>query len=396
MAEQPAEDRAEQNPRGAPSPNHDDLEPWERSVYRQARASVVRIESAAGVGAGFLFHSRSHVATAFHVVARGRPLTIVSSDGGSQTGAVVAVNREQDLAIIELARPLRATAPLLPRAADELAVGDPVVAIGHPFGGPGDGDELSRGLRNWSLTRGVVSALGPGRVQTDAAVNPGNSGGPLLDDGGRVVGVVVAKVGEGMGFAVRIAHLEALVEEIGRQEIYTGRLRLDLDLGMWLHADRTGGWLGAYLGAALVAHDRWAVTAHVGLTWNGEDVADEEVFQRDRRRFAVELEGQYRLGIEIEPGLPLHLGLGLGGALARDEVTESRLSLGLPAGCDPTVSPCTARTFVDRIRTQRWLLRPMATFGVLLGSTLELSYGLHLDLGEPADSVHRITIGLTL
>ena len=172
------------------------------ALYARQQTGVIRIEtvgcSDSGVGTGFLV-SPSYVLTVAHVVDQS---VVISLRDGPQrtTGAIVGIDRSRDLALVKAARPLQGfqfqLSPRLP------AVGDEVAAIGFPIGDP------------ITFTRGNISGLhrnitvdGAPRldmIETDAAVNPGNSGGPLIGQDGSVYGLVDAKdtQAEGIAFAV--------------------------------------------------------------------------------------------------------------------------------------------------------------------------------------------------
>jgi len=156
------------------------------------------------LGSGVVFTGDGFLLTNAHVVGRAQGGTASFSDGTTAPFRVVGADPLSDLAV------LRATGPTPPPAelgeADDLVVGQLVVAVGNPLGLAG------------SVTAGVVSALGRsmpagGRgatrliedvIQTDAALNPGNSGGALADAGARVVGINTAVAGVGLGMAVPV------------------------------------------------------------------------------------------------------------------------------------------------------------------------------------------------
>lgn len=171
------------------------------SVVSSARRSVVQIlEGESVVGTGFLVRP-DVVATNVHVLASLSKPQVQNYDGLRSTGfSVLAFDAQRDLALIRVANkgtPLKIQ-PKIP------ASGSEVLALGHP-----------RGLE-MTATTGTVSAIRSqgDLIQTDAAVNPGNSGGPLIDKSGRVVGVVVSRLSgsEGLGFAVPIHHVEQLLK----------------------------------------------------------------------------------------------------------------------------------------------------------------------------------------
>jgi len=196
-----------------------------RAVYRAAVPSVVLVDAGDRTGSGFLVDARGHVVTNAHVV--GDRTTVHVDLGGRRVEAAVrGVEPSVDVAVLTLTGSRGDVPPL--RFGDSAAVriGDPVVAIGAPFG------------LNGSLSSGIVSGLrrqidSPngfaihGVIQTDAALNPGNSGGPLLDMDGRVVGMatqIATETGanEGIGFAVP----SAVVERTASRIIATGRADL--------------------------------------------------------------------------------------------------------------------------------------------------------------------------
>lgn len=164
-------------------------------------------------GTGVIWDGAGHVVTNDHVAAAGDGYLVGFADGTSRSARLVARAPERDIAILAVYGDLPEPAPRA-RSRD-LKPGDPVVAIGNPFG---------RGL---SLAGGIVSGFereiitGPatrlsGMLQTTVALNPGSSGGPLFDCGGRVVGINTAvsrsgKDGEAMGFAIPIERVSDTV-----------------------------------------------------------------------------------------------------------------------------------------------------------------------------------------
>lgn len=157
------------------------------------------------------------VATAYHCVASGlRPL-VRFRDGSDAPGRVIARDPAHDLALVEVDTRL----PGLPLRADTPAVGEPLYALGHPFG-QATGGKLEN-LLVWSVSRGIVSGVGPWLVQTDAPMNPGNSGGPLVDEQGRVIGIVSRKIdGDGIGFAARAGRVAELWSELDMGSFFGG------------------------------------------------------------------------------------------------------------------------------------------------------------------------------
>lgn len=370
-------------------------EGWEAELYRRHRPSVVRVDVLDGMGTGFVFGSGRQVATAFHVVDDARRVYVWPSGGERLRATVVAVDREHDLAILEVSEDL-AVAPLEPVVQDEApVVGDPVVAIGHPFGSDADGDEEMEGMLNWSLTRGVVSALGEELIQTDAAVNPGNSGGPLLDRHGRVVGVVTRRSGDGIGLAVRVHRLVALVEEVGEQGLYRGRWRFDFGMGLDMQFDRVGSWIGGYLEMGTVGYDRVGLIGRLSLfsLIDGQGLAP--LYQNEGLRLTMAVEANYRIPIPLGRALSLDLVLGVGAAATWQSIEERRMQLRLAdAGCDLATEMCDLETSIESSVAEGWLIRPTFSLGLEL-AILTLSYSFHLDVLDPAASTHQLLLGIT-
>ncbi|MFN2628862.1 MAG: S1C family serine protease [Gaiellaceae bacterium] len=177
------------------------------------------------LGSGFVIDKAGDIVTNDHVIAGAHSAQVSFSDNESLKATIVGVDPSTDIAVLKVAARSRALAPLPLGNSDSVQVGDPVVAIGNPFG-------LDR-----SITAGIVSALqrpitAPNGftidhvIQTDAALNHGNSGGPLLDARGRVVGVnsqIQTAGGEGnvgIGFAIPIN----TVKQVAAQLIENGRV----------------------------------------------------------------------------------------------------------------------------------------------------------------------------
>ncbi len=181
-------------------------------IYAGVRDSVVLVQgttSDEGVqGSGFVyaFSDRNVVITNYHVVHGTSDLSVTFSNGNGYSATVLGTDSYSDLAVLSVDAPASEFKPVEIVSSSTLRVGDPVIAIGNPYGLVG------------SLTTGVVSALGrtiteeeyaggfaiANIIQTSAPINPGNSGGPLLNAVGKVVGVTAAIVSDsqGLGFAV--------------------------------------------------------------------------------------------------------------------------------------------------------------------------------------------------
>lgn len=192
-----------------------------QSVYHQANPGVVSIVTTvdrsrlgalpprrqeSGAGSGFVVDDRGFVVTNDHVVDGATNLRVIFSDGSTASAKVVGQDPGDDLAVIKVDVSADRLHPLSLGDSSSVEVGQLVIAIGNPFD-----------LHN-SVTSGIVSAVGRSRpsvngrsitnmIQTDAPVNPGNSGGPLLDEQGNVVGIIAqiespVRGSVGVGFAI--------------------------------------------------------------------------------------------------------------------------------------------------------------------------------------------------
>jgi S1-C subfamily serine protease len=177
-------------------------------LVSRSMPAVVRVETGGGFGSGF-FIRRDTILTNVHVVTSNYTVTVRMPDGKTHPARVDSTAPELDIAVLRLNdTPAENQAVLAMGSATRARQGQEVIVLGTPLG-----------LQN-TVTRGIVSAVrqvGPiTLVQTDAAVNPGNSGGPVLDRQGRVIGIatmtVRSSVAQGLSFAVAIDHAQALLE----------------------------------------------------------------------------------------------------------------------------------------------------------------------------------------
>ena len=219
-----------------------------QEIYQKVNPSTVTVltgnrDGSAMVGTGVIFTEDGYILTNAHVIAGGSECYVVLDTGEDYRACLLGLDEEKDLAVIKIA------ASGLPAAefgdSDALTVGDPVFAIGNPLG-----VEL-RG----TLTDGIVSAINRDvdvdgvtmtLIQTNAALNNGNSGGPLINRYGQVIGINVMKMGmdrwstasvEGLGFAIPIASSAYIVNDILR----CGEVQGEPVLG--ISVDRTPAYL---------------------------------------------------------------------------------------------------------------------------------------------------------
>jgi S1-C subfamily serine protease len=221
----------------AAAPAYDTEEQQNIAVYKKALPSVVNITSTAvafdffygpvpqqGQGSGFILDKQGHILTNNHVIDNAQRVEVTLFDKHKYKATVVGVDKGHDLALL-----LITNAPNLQPAtlaeSQSLTVGQRVYAIGNPFGLSG------------TMTRGIISAIrsihGPNNnpiedaIQTDAAVNPGNSGGPLLNSRGEVIGITTlianngADQSSGIGFAIPVNTAKAVIADFAKY----GRVR---------------------------------------------------------------------------------------------------------------------------------------------------------------------------
>jgi S1-C subfamily serine protease len=198
----PAADPMTEPPAIAIAPPPSSLE----DVISRIMPAVVLVETSDGRGSAF-FVAPDTLLTNVHVVGRNSSVTIRRIGGATMSARVAAQAPEFDIAVLKISNPVAGQAVIALGSALNARVGQDVIAIGSALGT----------LQN-TVTRGIVSAVrqtGPAMlVQTDAAVNPGNSGGPLLDRSGVALGITTMGYNgrQGLNFAVAADHARALLE----------------------------------------------------------------------------------------------------------------------------------------------------------------------------------------
>jgi S1-C subfamily serine protease len=243
-------------------------------IYKSAKDSVAYITSTVyqqsfffemvptrALGSGFLISPDGRILTNNHVISGSSKIEVRFSDGSRYTAKVLVADRADDLAMIQI-DPKKKVPFLKLGDSDGLQVGQKVLAIGNPFGFSG------------TLTTGIVSSLGreirnenstlEGLVQTDAAINEGNSGGPLLDSQGNVIGIntaILAPSGGniGIGFAMPINRAKAMLEDFrvgksfGRPRFGASTVYITGDLAAELKLPESGGLLIQEIGRGSAA-----------------------------------------------------------------------------------------------------------------------------------------------
>ncbi len=234
-------------------------------VYKAAKDSVVSVTSTVvqrgfffdeqghAVGSGFLIDSDGRILTNFHVISASSDVEVTLPDQTIYKAKVLVRDHPDDLALIKI-EPKKKLSHLSLGDSDHVQVGQKVLAIGNPFG-----------IFMGTLTVGVVSSLGrpiqtennqmlEGMIQTDAAINSGNSGGPLLDSSGSVIGINTAIYGPGggnvgIGFASPINRAKNMLDDFRagksfrKARLGTQTVFIAGDLAEALHLPASGGLL---------------------------------------------------------------------------------------------------------------------------------------------------------
>ncbi len=195
-------------------------------VYQKVRQATVRISNGEGtIGSGFILDNEAHVVTAFHVVENISRIYVILPNGKVSRATTVGTCKYSDIAVLKLDTTPSIEPPPLADS-NRIKIGEPLVAIGHPF-------DLTD-----SLTAGIVSQLNrfveiqkntgsqwvANLIQFDAAANFGNSGCPLINSGGEIIGLVIARVdpdeGDGIYYAVSANKVTRVASEIIAQGAY--------------------------------------------------------------------------------------------------------------------------------------------------------------------------------
>jgi S1-C subfamily serine protease len=202
-------------------------------VYEVANASVVNITTSMaqydhffmlqtpgeGSGSGSVLDNEGHILTNYHVVENAEEINVTLANDNNFAAQLIGFDQETDIAVLKITAPAEQLYPINLGTSDGLRVGQRVYALGNPFGLDG------------TLTTGIISSLNrtpsensrrrslKALIQTDAALNPGNSGGPLLNTNAEVIGMNIAiatKTGQntGVGFAIPANRIQRIVPEL--------------------------------------------------------------------------------------------------------------------------------------------------------------------------------------
>jgi len=182
-------------------------------IIEDAIKSVVTIRTDISQGTGFIIDQEGYIVTNYHVMQNAKSAGIFTYDSGTYSVSLIGYDERFDIALLKIEGNFE---ELKLDDSDNIQIGEKVIAIGNPLG------------LQFSVSEGIVSAIhrqGPSGtdsyIQTDAALNPGNSGGPLINKQGKVIGINNFKVGggESLGFALESNYIEEIVNEIAMEKL---------------------------------------------------------------------------------------------------------------------------------------------------------------------------------
>lgn len=177
-------------------------------IIEDALQSVVTVRTDVGQGTGFLISDKGFIVTNAHILSGAREVYVLDYQQNKHSAELVGYNTTFDIVLLKTSGSYN---PLILGDSEDIQVGEKVIAIGNPLG------------LQFSVSEGIVSAVdreGSNKIdayiQTDAALNPGNSGGPLIDKQGEVIGINNFKVGggENLGFALESNYIKEVINQI--------------------------------------------------------------------------------------------------------------------------------------------------------------------------------------
>lgn len=178
-------------------------------IIEKYKNIVIQIATPYSKGTGFYMPELGYVVTNYHVIEGNNEAIIEGENVARQIGKVVYYDQKFDLAFLEI--PHRNDAPNVNLSEKNIVEGDRVTALGHPFG------------LKYSFTQGIISNVSyirenVGYIQHDAALNPGNSGGPLIDTEGNILGIntFILRDGNTIGFSLPAKHIKEAAEKFGK------------------------------------------------------------------------------------------------------------------------------------------------------------------------------------
>jgi len=182
-------------------------------IIEDAIPDVLTIRTDIGQGTGFIINEEGYIVTNAHVLSGGRKIQAITSEQKLIDAIFIGYDSEFDIALLKIPGDYEAFEL---GDSDDIQIGEKVIAIGNPLG------------LQFSVSEGIVSAIHregingiEAYIQTDAALNPGNSGGPLINKQGKVIGINNFKIsgGENIGFALEANYIKKVVNEISQQAL---------------------------------------------------------------------------------------------------------------------------------------------------------------------------------
>jgi len=281
------------------------------------------VRSVQGIGSGVIFDERGHILTNEHVVNYATAIDVMLPDGRRCEGQLVGADRLTDIAVLKIDMKNLPHAPL--GNSDDLMIGEWTIAIGNPFGLIINDPRPSVGIGVVSATDRTFTQVGGenrvyrGMIQTDAAINQGNSGGPLVNALGEVIGIntfIVSKTGgyQGLGFAMPIGRVKRVADEILRygkvREVWWGfrlgevdpalarNLELETDRGVVVFEilrDSAAGRAGLKPGDLITAINGEEVTDEADLEVATVDILVGDRVVMDVKRKARDMKIEFRV-----------------------------------------------------------------------------------------------------
>jgi len=268
--------------------------------------SVVLLLTGPAWCTGVVIDDKGTVATAYHCVASGLRPEIRTRNGDQFIGKMVAADPKNDVALI-VASDLAGVVQPLPIRENQPRQGESLYGLGHPFAPAAGRTMAMEGMLQWSVSSGIVSAVGPRLIQTDAALNPGNSGGPALDEDGRIIGIVSRKLGgDNVAFLSSAENLRLLIDRKTKPSPFGGQFSMGLSS---LAPGELNSASGFGLSLATILRDRLVIQGSYILDQNARAAALErgfawaptfEVMAALRQRFG---RGNWSTAVDVGGGL---------------------------------------------------------------------------------------------
>ncbi len=248
-----------------------DLEAWRQNLFERTASSVVFISTKQGLGSGFFISDDGWILTASHVVGSAGTVDVVLRDGRRMTGTVQERAKNKiDFALVKV--DLKSAKPLELATTSSLKVGAWVGSVGHGTGGI------------WTFNTGMVSNIYPVGAQkpvfqTDIPLNPGNSGGPIFDRQGRVVGIVTAGIqaANNVNYGIKIDEALGNLDSIG-DHCQCWLFVAPKNVAMFLNGESVGSGPRVVVPAIPGTHEVFAIVngtmKKYSLTWPGQRGVD--------------------------------------------------------------------------------------------------------------------------